>query len=135
MVANANLTLKYSVDSAAGLGDRRQQRRADPERADQIYDKNLKVIASGTTDADGLLTLDLPRVSDLNQPRVAVLQSDTQFGIGVTNWSDGIEAWYFGAESRITTPNSTAPISTPTARFTARISRFISGASCASRTT
>ncbi len=96
VVANANLTLKYSVDALLVWATDVNSGEPIANAPIQVYDKNLKVIADGTTDADGLLTLSLPRVSDLNQPRVAVLQSDKQFGIGLTDWSDGIEAWYFG---------------------------------------
>jgi len=53
-------------------------------------------VKAGTTDKDGLVTLDTPRVSDLYQPMFAVLQADNQFGLGFSGWSDGIDPYQFG---------------------------------------
>ncbi|MEO8392350.1 MAG: Ig-like domain-containing protein [Chloroflexota bacterium] len=96
VVANANLTLKYSVDNLLVWATDVSSGEPIANAPIKIYDANLKVIADGSTDADGLLTVSIPRVTDLNQSIVAVLQNDKQFGIGLTDWSNGIEAWYFG---------------------------------------
>ncbi len=96
VVANANLTLKYSVDSLLIWATEVNTGEPLADAPIQVYDSTLQPIASGTTDADGLLTLSLPRVDNLDTQRVAVLQTNSLFGVGVTNWSDGIEAWYFG---------------------------------------
>src|SRR5262249_20271478 len=95
VVANANLTLKYSPDNLTVWATDVNTGEPIPNAPIQIYDASLNVIASGTTDADGLVTVSIPRVTDLNQPHIAVLQTDTQFGIGDTDWSSGIDPWYF----------------------------------------
>ncbi len=96
VVANANLTLKASIDSLLVWATDVNTGEPIANAPIQVFDSARQMVASGTTDADGLLTVSLPRASDLNVPRVAVLQNGDQFGIGVTNWSDGIDAWYFG---------------------------------------
>ncbi|MFN8562123.1 MAG: Ig-like domain-containing protein [Anaerolineae bacterium] len=99
VVANANLTLKASVDSVLVWATDVNTGEPIPNAPIRVFGTGRQVLAEGSTDADGLLKLDLPRASDLYVPRVAVLQTDALFGVAVTNWSDGIEAWAFGASA------------------------------------
>lgn len=96
IVANANLTLKLSVDSLLVWATDVNTGEVIANAPIQVYDSAQKVIAEGTTDADGLLSLDVPRMDDLNGTLAAVLRDETYFGIGVTQWSDGIDGYYFG---------------------------------------
>ncbi len=63
------------------------------------------MIAKGITDADGLLTLALPPVDGLYTNRVAVLKTNDQFAIASTDWSDGLDSWYFGINSSYSPEN------------------------------
>ncbi len=64
----------------------------------QIY-TNTGLAAEVVTDADGIAQADLPRAVDLNARRVAVVRTDEHFGIGVSYWSSGIDAWSFGQQA------------------------------------
>ena len=96
IVANANLTLKLSVDSLLVWATEVNTGEVIANAPIQVYDRFENVVAEGTTDADGLLSVEIPRMEDLNGSIVAVLQTESQFGIGVSQWSDGIDAYYFG---------------------------------------
>ncbi len=96
VVATANLTLKTSIDGIVVWATDVNSGQPIANAPITIYDSSMTKLGSGTTDADGLLKLSLPRAADLNTGRVAVLQNGDQFGVGVTTWSDGIDAWYFG---------------------------------------
>ncbi len=96
VVATANLTMKYSVDKVLVWATDAQTGLPLANASITLRDKNFQSLQSGTTDQDGLVTLGIPRVTDLYQPMFAVLQGDNQFGLGFSNWSDGIEPYQFG---------------------------------------
>ncbi|MEP7293866.1 MAG: Ig-like domain-containing protein, partial [Chloroflexota bacterium] len=96
VVANANLTLKMSVDSLLVWATDVNTGEPIPDAPITVYDLYHHVVGEGRTDADGVLRIEFERVSDLNASLVAVLQSDAYFGVGVTLWSDGIDPYYFG---------------------------------------
>ena len=96
VVATANLTLKYSIDSLMIWATNVNTGEPIPNAPISIYSDANTVIAKGITDADGLLMLALPPVSGLYTNRVAVLRTNDQFAIASTDWSDGLDAWYFG---------------------------------------
>ncbi|MBA3868389.1 MAG: Ig-like domain-containing protein, partial [Anaerolineae bacterium] len=96
VVATANLTMKYSVDKVLVWATDAQTGLPIANAGITLYDKDFQSLKSGTTDKDGLVTLDIPRVSDLYQAMFAVLQADNQFGLGFAGWSDGIEPYQFG---------------------------------------
>ena len=95
VVATANLTVKASINSITVWATDVQTGAVIPNAPIAIYDPSNTVIAQGVTDADGLLKVDIPRLSDLYIPIVAVLQTDDQFGVGITTWSQGIDPWQF----------------------------------------
>ncbi len=96
VVATANLTMKFSIDKVLVWATDAQTGQPIANGSITIYDKDFQALKSGTTDQDGLVTLDMPRVSDLYQSVFAVLQGGDQFGLGFSNWSDGIEPYQFG---------------------------------------
>lgn len=96
IVGTANLTMKYAVDSVLIWATDVQTGAPLANAPITLYDPGYNPITSGTTDADGLLCLPIDRVTDLYQPRYAVLQTDSQFGVGYIGWSDGIEPYQFG---------------------------------------
>ncbi len=95
VVANANLTLKYSVDNLLIWATDVNSGEPIANAPIKVYDDTASVVASGTTDSDGLLKLSIPRVDNLDTARIAVLQTDTRFGFGDTDWSDGVNPWDF----------------------------------------
>ncbi len=60
-----------------------------------IYDAKLGDVASGVTDADGVLQVAVPRAEDY-QARMAVLNDGERFGVGMSIWGNGIEGYSFG---------------------------------------
>ncbi len=96
MVSTASLTVKSSLDSVLVWATDVNTGEPIADAPITIYDANQGNVGEGVTDADGLLELDVPRISDLYVARTAILQTDTQFGIGSSNWSDGIEPYQFG---------------------------------------
>ncbi len=96
VVATANLTMKSAIDKVLVWATDAQTALPIANANITLYDKDFQSLQSGTTDKDGLVALDIARVTDLYQPMFAVLQADNQFGLGFNNWSDGIEPYQFG---------------------------------------
>jgi len=70
-----------------------------------IYDDAGNVMASGTTDADGLWQ---GAVGEHDERLFAMLglPGDENFGLAVSNWSSGLEAWNFGYAQRVQKPHT-----------------------------
>ncbi len=96
IVGTANLTMKFSVDEVLVWATNVESGQPLSGAPITLYDLNYTAIGSGTTDADGLVHISIPRVVDLYQSILAVLQTDSDFGLGFSNWSDGIEPYQFG---------------------------------------
>ncbi|GIL14092.1 MAG: hypothetical protein BroJett038_28120 [Chloroflexota bacterium] len=96
IVGTANLTLKYSVDNVLVWATDVQTGEPIAGAPVTLYKANGTPIGSGTTGSDGLARISIPRVPNLYETVVAVLQTDTQLGIGHSDWSNGIEGWQFG---------------------------------------
>ncbi|NWF70057.1 MAG: Ig-like domain-containing protein [Chloroflexi bacterium] len=97
VVATANLVMKTSVDSVLIWATDVQTGQVIADAPITVYDSDMNVLAQGSTDANGLLRAEMERTTDLYVGRVAVLQTDTQFGIAVNQWTNGIDPWQFGA--------------------------------------
>lgn len=95
VVGNANLTMKSSVDSLLIWATDVNTGQPIANAPITIYDRSVRVIAEGTTDADGLLVVDVPRVTDLYVPRIALLDNGDYFGLNIDQWSQGIEGYQF----------------------------------------
>ncbi len=96
VVGTANLTMKVSVDSALIWATDVNTGEPIANAPITLYDAELGEVATGTTDVDGLLRLDIPRAEDLYRVRIAMLQTETHFGAASVDWSQGIEPWSFG---------------------------------------
>ncbi len=96
IVGSANLTLKTSIDSALVWATDVNTGAPIADAPITLYDQNYSVIAQGTTDADGLMTVSLPRAVNLYTARMAVLDDGTHFGVGANNWSAGVESYDYG---------------------------------------
>lgn len=96
VVATANLTVKTSVDSVLVWATDVQTGQPIVNVPISIYGAGYEVLGTGTTGESGLAQIALPRAADLYAPRLAVLQSGDQFGLGSNMWSSGVAAWDFG---------------------------------------
>ncbi len=70
-----------------------------------IYDDTGNIMASGTTDADGLWK---GVAGERNDRLFAMLGTpgDDDFALAVSNWSSGLEAWNFGYAQRVQKPHT-----------------------------
>ncbi|NWG16872.1 MAG: Ig-like domain-containing protein [Chloroflexi bacterium] len=96
IVGTANLTLKYSVDNVLVWATDVQTGQPIADAPVMLYNADGAVIGRGMTDGGGLARISIPRMTNLYEAMVAVLQTDTQFGIGHSEWTSGIEGWEFG---------------------------------------
>ena len=96
LVATANLTVKADIDSMLVWATDVETGQPIPNVPVTIYNNTFEVQGSGITNANGVVDIDTTDVTDLYQRRVAVLQTDNHFGIGMTEWTNGIEPYQFG---------------------------------------
>jgi len=96
IVANANLVVKNSQNRImvwATDVDTGQVLAGVPI---QIYSSDFVEVGSGVTDESGLLMLDVSEIPDLFTRRIVVLNDGRYFGMGLSEWTDGIELYQFG---------------------------------------
>ena len=96
LVSTANLTMKYMIDGVLIWATDAQTGQPIAGAPIQIYDSSYRPLASARTDANGLARVTIPRVDNLYQPVLAVLRTETDFGMGFSEWSNGIEPYQFG---------------------------------------
>lgn len=97
MVMTANLTVKASLDKVWVWATNVNTGEPIADAPITIYGKDHGVIAFGHTDADGMLEVQAPTGTTNITPdtRIAVLNTGSQFGLGSTNWADGLDpAWF-----------------------------------------
>jgi uncharacterized protein YfaS (alpha-2-macroglobulin family) len=99
VVATANLVMKTSTDSVMVWATDVQTGQVIPDAPITIFDANMRVLAQGTTDANGMMFVNVEWTNDLYAGRVAVLRTETHFGVGVNHWTNGIDPWMFGMGS------------------------------------
>lgn len=98
VVATANVIVKAAMDNVTIWATNVQTGEPISNAPVFVYDDAYRILANGTTNAEGIARLDTPPVSDLYVPRAVVLRSDTDFGIGLTTWTEGIDPWMFGVD-------------------------------------
>ncbi len=98
MVATAQLTLKTSNGEIVAWATDLESGEPIPNASISFYDRDHGQIGSAVTDADGLARISLPDDpnSDPYQAEVAILNNGTQFGLGASSWTSGIDAYTFG---------------------------------------
>lgn len=98
VVANANLMIKHTIDSMMVWATDVQSGLPIPNAEIIFYGDNdsFVEIARGVTDEDGILMVAVPDISADYQRRIAIMNTDTHFGFGYTEWSDGISPYQFG---------------------------------------
>ncbi|MBK8022100.1 MAG: Ig-like domain-containing protein [Chloroflexi bacterium] len=97
IVGNANLTMKDTVDSVLIWATDVNSGQPIPNAPVTVYDDDMSVIASGNTDADGLLRAVVRRENEVYTQRIAVLSTGDYFGLASGEWSNGIEGYMFNA--------------------------------------
>lgn len=95
VVSTAVLTMKTASDNVMVWATDVQTGQPMANMPITVYMQNGDN-AQGVTDADGLATIPTSLNLDLYQPRLAVLQTDGQFGMTYGDWVDGIDPWQFG---------------------------------------
>ncbi|MBZ0300262.1 MAG: Ig-like domain-containing protein, partial [Anaerolineae bacterium] len=101
MVSTASLTVKSSPHEVLIWATELRNGQPIPNAPITLYTRDQGQVASGVTDADGLVRLSVPTTPDEDpyETRVAVLQTRDHFGIGMPDWSDGIDTYQFGLMS------------------------------------
>lgn len=95
IVASANVTLKFSVDSALAWVSDLQTGEPLAGAPVTFYDRDFKPVASGVTDSDGLATASIPRLDSLYDYVYAVVNTPEAFGFAASEWTWGIEPYDF----------------------------------------
>lgn len=95
-VSTAVLTVKQTIDTMTVWATDVDSGKPIVGENVQIYDEDATLIASGTTDTQGIVTMDIPRTRDLYTDFVAVLNSESNFGVGYSAWTNGLEPYQFG---------------------------------------
>ncbi|MCA9911850.1 MAG: Ig-like domain-containing protein, partial [Anaerolineae bacterium] len=95
VVATANIVLKNSIDSVMAWVTDVQTGQPIANAPITIYGTNNRQLATGTTDADGMLIVDVPAQESVYERFLAVLQTEDQFGIGYSEFTQGIEPYNF----------------------------------------
>lgn len=98
IVANASLVVKHTLDSMMVWATDVQTGLPIANAPITIYGdgQSFTPIAEGITDEDGILMLDVPESNSDSQRRIAMIDTDTHFGMGFTDWADGIQPYQFG---------------------------------------
>ena len=94
-VATAALTIKQSIDRITVWATDLQSGQPIIGETISLYDASHEVLASGATDHDGLVQLDIPLTRDLHTRFAAVLDSARHFGLGYSDWTNGLEPYQF----------------------------------------
>jgi hypothetical protein len=95
VVGSVNLTMKNAIDQVLIWATSVQTGQPLADLPVTLY-RGDTVLAEIRTDADGLAQLDIARLPDLNEAVFALVQTETDFGLGYINWSDGIDPYQFG---------------------------------------
>jgi len=69
-----------------------------------LYDENFEPLAQGTTDADGLLQLELPFSEGEYETRYALTNAGGHLAFAAENWGSGVTPYDFGIWSDYYTP-------------------------------
>jgi len=97
IVANANITVKATIDSVwVWVTD--LQSGLPIANAPLVMIDETGARYTATTDAQGLAVIETPRIDNLYDNRLVMLDDGIHYGIGITSWTDGLNPWSFGQE-------------------------------------
>lgn len=101
MVTTTNLTIKASLNKVLVWATDIKTGKPVSNAPLKIYGPQEQLLASGYTDSNGLFEASTPAVTTdlMREPRIAVLETETLFGIGSSNWADGIDPGWFNIQS------------------------------------
>ena len=99
VVTSANITLKFSQDSALAWVTGLQSGLPVEGVSVIFYNADFNPVAEATTDADGLAVANIPHLEDLYTTMYATVDTDEYFGYAVSSWSDGLDPWQFDIRS------------------------------------
>lgn len=98
IVGNATLMMKQIIDGVVIWATDVQTGAVLPNMPITVYGRD-GVLSAGTTNADGVLRLELPRANNLYEPRIAILDDGTYFGMGSSEWTSGLDGYNFGVNT------------------------------------
>lgn len=96
VVATANITMKFSPKQALAWITDMGTGQPLANLPVTFYDSFFNEIGMATSDADGLATINIPRMQDLYQTIYAVIDTPNHFGYVISDFSSGMEPWSFG---------------------------------------
>lgn len=95
IVANVNITLKFSQDTALAWVTDLESGEPVPGARVIFYNGAYNPIAQAATGDDGLAVATIPHQGDLYGTMFAAVNGDGLFGFAASNWADGISPWQF----------------------------------------
>jgi uncharacterized protein YfaS (alpha-2-macroglobulin family) len=95
LVQSANITLKFSQDTALAWVTDLESGDPVPNVPVIFYNSDFNPVARVTADANGLAVATIPHLSDLYTTVYATVDTGQTFGFAVSNWSDGMDPWQF----------------------------------------
>jgi hypothetical protein len=103
--SQVNLTFKLGATDALVWAVDLPSQTPVPNAPLTIYDDAGNIMASGTTDADGIWQ---GAVGERDDRLFAMLGApgNENFALAVSNWSNGLEAWNFGYAQRVQKPHT-----------------------------
>ncbi|MBE2267520.1 MAG: hypothetical protein IAE80_04765, partial [Anaerolinea sp.] len=95
IVGTVNITLKQEIDGVLAWVTNVNTGEPVAGAPLTVYNQNGERVGDGTTDAEGIARITLPRQNDLYSEVRVLLADGSNFGVAFSSWSDGIEGWYF----------------------------------------
>ncbi len=101
MVATANLMLKSAPNELLVWATNVNTGEPIANAPMSVLERGRGEVGTAMTDADGLARIAIPESQNAEPfaPRAAVLQTADHFGVGTTEWTQGIETYQFGFNS------------------------------------
>jgi uncharacterized protein YfaS (alpha-2-macroglobulin family) len=95
LVQSANVTLKFSPDTALAWVSDMQSGTPVADVPVIFYNQDFSPVAQARTDADGLAVATIPHLSDLYSDMYATVNEGAVFGFATSSWSSGMDPWQF----------------------------------------
>ncbi len=95
LVQSANITLKFSQDTALAWLTDLDSGEPLADVPVIFYNENFSPVARVTTGADGLAVASIPHLQDLYTTLYATAEQGDIFSFAVSQWADGMDPWQF----------------------------------------
>ncbi len=99
VVGTANLTVKASVGEAVVWATDVRSGQPLAGVTLTLYSSENGALQSAVTDAQGVARFAFERRDSLYEPLTVMLDDGTNFGIGWSEWTDGIDSWWFNVDN------------------------------------